>query len=420
MNNCIRITSLGRAGLVALILMFSAPFLNEAHAMPQHGDGTDGDGMEQFDEVDPYTKGEKELMDKLGYARFAPFGWCNGYTTTDLEEMLGGAPMIWVETEHFKIGSSLSTYKMVADKPEKERIKGELARLKERLGKLKVKRRNRLDPWLRLHLYAQRAEEAYATFFKDFDLKPEDFDKKKPYLGHPNKFLVLVCERKSELSRYTKTVHDQVQEAVFRTGMYNDTMMVGASYESITEDFQGGDARPFDQILHCRILSVLAACFIDGYEGNIFQAPRWVGNVLGHYFVRRVDPRWMLSTGHGPNAAAREDEWKWEPDILKLVKNKFFASTKTMFGWVEYEDMNKRDHMIAWSKMEYLLTQVKGDKKCWLSAVCKKSGGGGGEKKKEEYIARQTRALLACFELTPKELDDAWLKWVKKAYKRRK
>jgi len=417
MTYCTKMMSAVRPILVATTLLLMSQLDRGVLAAVQHGPRDEG-SMEEFEEIDPYTKGERELLDKLGYVRFGPFTWTKGHPTNELEEMLGGTPMIWVETEHFKIGSSLSTYKVPADKEEKERLKEEIKRLKKRLGRLKTSR-NELDPWLRLHLFAQRAEELYAKFVTDFGLTPDDFGKKEPYLGNPNKFLVLLCQRKSELSRYTKGVHNQVQDAVFRMGLYKDCMVLGASMESIVENFPDQDNKPFDSIMHCRMIASLTTNFVDGFQSHLYQAPRWLGNVLAHYYVRQVDPRWMISRGHGPNDAAKEDGWKWEPVIMQLVKNKFFASAEQMFAWEKYEDMNKRDHMIAWSKIEYLMTVAEGDRSGWIEAMCRRGKGGKGGDVKKELVERQTRALLGCFELTPKELDAAWVKWVKKVYKRR-
>lgn len=402
-------------GLMAATGLFACLFQSTAQAAPQHG--KEKGSMEVFDEIDPYTKGEKELMDKLGYVRFGPFKWTKGHPTNELEEMLGGTPMIWVETEHFKIGSSLTTYKLPPDVEQKAQVKADIKRLKERIGRLKMAKRNRLDPWLRLHLYAQRAEDLYAKFMTDFGLTEADFEEGKPYLGNPNKFLLLLCERKSELSRYTRGVHGQPQEAVFRYGAFNDCMVLGASLEAIRENFGARDDAPYDTVLYCQIVSSLITNFINGFQGNLYEAPDWLGNVLAHYYVRQLDPRYMTARGYGPNDPPDADSWKWIPVIQQLVKTKYVTATTKMFAWEKYADMTKHDHMTAWSKLEYLLTEVKGDRKCWIEAMCNR---GSEEGKKEELVARQTRALLACMELTPEELDTAWAKWVKKTYKRRK
>ncbi len=407
-------TQLGRLACSSLVfVLLSLPcFPCASTSLTAQGDGG---AMEEFEEVDPYTQGKQELLDKLGYVNMGAFPWHRGHQTTDIAEMLGGTPMIWVETEHFKIGSSLGTYKVPANKSEKERLKAEIGRLKKRFGRLRVPR-NELDPWLRLHLYAQRAEELYASFLEDFSLAPTDFDEKNPYLGMPNKLVLLLCERSSELSRYAKTIYDQTEDSIFRWGQPNDCMFVGASLESIRSGFSANNDEPFDSIFYCQVAASLAANFIDGFQGHLYEAPRWLGNVLGHVYVRRIDPRWVTARGHSASDVATEDGWKWRPAVYQLVKNEFFATTEEMFGWQKYEDLNKRDHMIAWSKLDYLITTAEGDRKCFIEAMCRRSKGESAETEQRE---RQTRALLACYELTPAELDEAWAKWVSKEYKKR-
>ena len=174
---------------MALLAAACAVIVVPAGALPQEGRGDPE--VEQFEEVDPYTLGERELELRLGYERVGFFPWAAGQTTSDVREMMGGIEILWVETEHFRIGSSLKTYDIPGDKAERALLKKELARLKKRLGKLRAPR-NELDPWLRLHLYAQRMEELYADFFERFSLSPSDFPDGAPYLGYREKFLVLI------------------------------------------------------------------------------------------------------------------------------------------------------------------------------------------------------------------------------------
>ena len=132
----------------------------------------------------------------------------------------------------------------------------------------------------------------------------------------------------------------------------------------------------------------------------------------------KIDKRWPAAAGQKEAEARREDDWRWEPRVYGLVKNEFFDSTEEMFRWDGYTDMGKRDHMIAWSKVEYLMTAAEGDLKGWLDTLVSKP-----RERDEDPEARtaalaelQRKALLAYFELTPEGLDEAWAKWVKKTY----
>ena len=99
-----------------------------------------------------------------------------------------------------------------------------------------------------------------------------------------------------------------------------------------------------------------------------------------------------------------------------MVKSDFFVTTDEMFGWLAYEDMHERDHVIAWSKLDYLMNEGEGDLKAWLNDLCTRPEG-QIEVDPEELRARQERALTEHFRLTPGELDEAWQKWAAKKFR---
>src|SRR5262245_27769861 len=84
--------------------------------------------------VDPYTRGEPEALARAGYRSFGPlrFGPSNSQT---IQSHLGDVPILWVETEHFCLGSSLEEYRPAksAEADELERELAELAKVLERI-----------------------------------------------------------------------------------------------------------------------------------------------------------------------------------------------------------------------------------------------------------------------------------------------
>jgi len=373
------------------------------------------DGMEVFEEVDPYTKGDPEVMAKLGYVKFGPFRWTKTAFTGEVCETLGNPPALWVETAHFRIGSTLGTYRPGADRLEREKIKLELARLKKKLGRARFPKKD-LDPWLRLHLYAQRAEDLYSQFQEDFELEPADFEDKGEFLGVEHKFLLLLCQRKSELGRYIRAEYDRDPAPSWRWGTGDDGgVFLGLNAEDIASGWSGDNLElPFDTFLHVHVIGSLTANLLDNYLHNRHTAPRWMRYGLAHRYVRAVDARWVELSGTMSGATGDEDAWKWAPRVLNLVKNDFFVSASDMFGWQASDELKLRDHMIVWSKLEYLLDECEGNHAAFLNAVCegKRQDDAGGRK-------TQAQALQAHFDLAPAEFDEVWSKWVKKVYKKR-
>src|SRR5690606_29690223 len=112
---------------------------------------------------DPYTMGERQALKDAGYIGLGPFGIGRYHGSEDVERLLAGTSMRWIETRHFKIGSSLATYRVPNDRAQRQKLEAELRRLQTRLPAVDPQSRV-LDPWLRAHLLAQRCEEVYADF----------------------------------------------------------------------------------------------------------------------------------------------------------------------------------------------------------------------------------------------------------------
>lgn len=377
--------------------------------------------MEEFDEECPYTKGDKDLELKLGYSRFGFFPWRYTDDTKSVQENMGGIPMIWIETEHFLIGSTLGTYKIPNDREERARFKEEIGRLKKKLGKLKAPKK-KIDPYLRAHIYAQRMEDLYAAFVEDFGLTDADFGRSGTHLGHKDKFRVLLCQRKSEYGRYLRTYEKQEQEYSYRTGWRGEGMLAIANVEAIAEYWKKEPDAPLDTMFHCLIAHCIANNFVDGFHRqHLFRGPEWIVYGIGHRFTERIDPRWKFFDGRKVIYDKDDESWNWEPRVRNLVKNDFFISTEKMFALAEYADIGPRDHMVSWSKLTYLMTEADGDMKKFLGLACYPLANNARNNidPEAELVMRQTRALEEAFGLTPAQLDENWAKWVEKTYKKK-
>lgn len=378
-----------------------------AHAAAQ--EQRPGKGMEKFEEVDPYTKNDPELFARLGYVQVGSMGWGEGNRTDYIQEVMGGLDFLWVETEHFRIGSSLVTYKITNDRIEKKRLKAEFEQLKEKLGKLKPPRR-KLDPWMRLHLYAQRAENLYATYVEELGLESLAEDSSKPYLGHPKKFRLLLCERKSELVRYQQAYEPQFNSEIsFGSGKLDAGMIFGIDVENIRENYKEEKHKPIDAMLHAAVSAGLARSFLDGHRQQLYRAPRWLAQAVAHRYARMADERWVLA-GHNYRNV-RDGHWEWDESVASMVENEFFASMADMIKWQRDHKMNARDHMIITSKLEFMIEEHGPKLRTYLNLVVQPVKG-MTEDSVEELEKRQRAALKDAFGWEPEEFDAAWVEWV--------
>ena len=113
----------------------------------------------------PWCYGDPELMEASGIVSHGPFEFGKNDTAA-IDEFFPTLTIRWTETEHFELGFAVSgSYKIEA--AERDKIRAELESLAEVLPEIKPKART-LDPWLRMHLFARRFEDMYATFLGDY------------------------------------------------------------------------------------------------------------------------------------------------------------------------------------------------------------------------------------------------------------
>lgn len=158
----------------------------------------------------------------------------------------------------------------------------------------------------------------------------------------------------------------------------------------------------------------ITASLLDAWGGDLLVTPLWFTFGLSHSHLRRIDPHWNLFDGRENRQVGGRDQWDWEPRVHRLVKKEFFAGAEEMFAWKTYEGLHERDHLVAWSKVEFLMTELEGDRRAFLGAICSATDGPDGE-----LAARQGAALQEHFGLTPEALDRAWSRWVLKTHRKR-
>jgi hypothetical protein len=372
-----------------------------------------------FPKVDPYTLCEPEALARAGYASFGPFPWGDGHRTDQIERELGGTPLIWVETAHFKLGSSLPEYRPGEDASERAKLRAELQRLGQRLPRIE-KKTLRLDPWLRLHLFAQRAEELYARFCAKLGLEEADFAASPaitgkpsgPHLGLRSKFTVLLLQETSALDRYSRTFLGRAakEDAICDYFKGVDGLFLGVTVESLH------DLQPSDSALHFALAYDLVLNFDVAFRGVISPGPQWWRHGLARWFAREVDPR-ILLYATPPRAALRpEEDSEWPEKVRARVENGAFPTTAEMLDWRDYSGWSFADHMIAWSRVDYLLSRGDGAARRFFMAVHEPVPWIDG--RDAEIAAQLHGALESATGLSPEAIDEAWCKYVKATYKR--
>lgn len=407
--------------LAALIVLaaslFGGPFAF-AQLPPQLPPSTDTRD-ENFERVDPYTKGDSKAMDKAGYVSYGPFLLADGMKTQDVEEAIGTTNVLWLETAHFRFGSTLKSYKYVGDQKEAKRLKEDLERLAGRFDKLSPPR-GKLDPWLRLHLTALRFEELYARLQERFGLSDADFDPKQktnekpalgdgPYLGMPHKFTVLLLEKESTLVRFAKRFLNQEPKTFVRWRL-GGSMVLALSAEGVR-----GYGYDLESAFTCMAVAEQVHNLLDGYKNTWTACPLWFKYGLAHEASRAVDERWTVSA-LGTSREFGDDSWKWKPRIGRLLANGFVKGFDDIIGWALWDDIKPQGHMLAWSRVTWLMERKGTDRRQLLDDLCTLQYNLPDDQRGKHYAQKSEAALKKATGLSLEELDLEWRAHVEKTY----
>ncbi len=377
-----------------------------------------------FPAVDPYTRNTKEALEKAGYVSFGPFRFGDDHTTEQIETVLGGVPLIWVETAHFKIGSGLPECAAGEDSNERERLRDELERLAQRVPNVKVKAK-KLDPWLRLHLFAARLEQTYADFQQLFGVKDGDFPTVPatpeerlapgymgdgPYLGMPSKFTVLLFDKESSLARYASVYLNMKVEAALRWFFPRTGSML---YLAAAELLEGDYAN--DTAFTCQAIGGVVQNLANGFRNYGHTLPLFWSEGLAHWFSRRFDARYHFFQGDAGTGRVK-DGGKWESSVRARVERDVFPPTAEMLGWQDPLALEWADHLILWSRVDYLMAREDGAAARFQRLLKTPLVESGGRPREELLRERTEQAFREATGQTPEDFDAAWSAWVERTY----
>ncbi len=358
---------------------------------------------------DPYTRGEPEAVAAAGYRSLGPFTLGDGVTTTKVEEALGGVEVRWIETEHFRIGSTLETWKL-EDREEKALLAKELRALRQLLPDA-PKRVRKLDPWLRAHLYALRAERVYDSVAAVLGADGESLE---PLLGAGDRFVLLLFAKESEFGRFAERfIGPEASRGSLRHYFPRSRVLLYAAHAE-TDAFARSDLT-----LHCAVAYNLAIYLLDGYRGYGFALPAWLPVGFGHRVARSVSPKQNYFTDSRLFTADDVAEWHWAPRVRARVANDYFPSARKLGAWDDQLGLKFADHMMAWSRVDHLAQAEPEGFARFLRAMKAPFPPREYPIPPERLLERQWEALQAGLGWTPEEWDEAWREWVLATYPRR-
>ncbi|MFK7739246.1 MAG: hypothetical protein AB8H80_02895 [Planctomycetota bacterium] len=394
--------------LAVLVLFLAAPLAAQKK-----------DEFKDITKEDPFTKGDPAKMKALGVVRYRPFPWADHVSTADVDKVLGEDRILWMETEHFRFGFNMKSGKLPEESKSRKDVYAECKRLNKKNRKI-PKKPKRLSPWLHLHLYAQRCEQAYAEFEQLVGVTETTFDADSrevgsgPYLGLPDKFLVLLFQKKSDMARYMKRYCDlEVDDSMRYFHRETKQLLLSVSADGM----EGFDP----QGIHGHVLYGLWQNLLNGYRGYHFPLPMWFSTGLAHYYSRRVKTKFVNARVQDTESVDQDTQNKWVQKVFRRSRHEGatipFAKLNDMHDWRTF---GFHAHTQCWSRLDFLMDLDPQKVGLVVDRLKRVPASGDWEGQGAALRRMMPKLLFDAFEMNPEAFDQRWRQWVLKVYPKRK
>ena len=397
------------------------------------------------DEVCSVCGHDPEVMAATGVSSHGPFP----FFRTDNEEVaghLGATTLLWIETEHFRIGSDLEPWRIPVK--DKKAYLAELERFAELYPDIDPKKTKVLDRWLRLHLLAWRMENLYDHVLGLWGWTEEDFLKLPPeqtfvdakdgvwkddlikafnerptrtegfpvwigmgqYLGMPMKYEILILRYEEDMGTMKRdyighnNTHPQRWHLTWRVDEsepVSRAMWFGFSTEA--------EMIKHDQHVHNALLHNVGINMLDGYMLYLVEAPVWLRTGWGHYLTQRNSIDYNFYDLDEGSTEQNRDEKNWQPAVRELV-SKDEAPTFVELGRLRsFGDITLEAHLVSWSKVCWLMESDPKAFAKWilyLKTIPSQSNN----------MDVQRDALREAYGLGFPQAEEAWKAWVLETY----
>lgn len=360
----------------------------------------------------PYCAGDPERMAAAGIVSHGGFDF--GRTNTaGADELLADVDIYWIETAHFVLGLALEPYKIAAD--EKAKIRDELTRLSASLPAVQPRERV-LDPWLRVHLYAQRLQDLWARIQGILQVTDADFpDGTKPWflgepyfgegphLGQRSKYEILILPDQRVQDVW---LADQFGLETKSTQIWNIP-----ERGALTVVMNGMDERlRRDGALHGHVAFNVTQNLIDGYKYYAYRTPVWLREGLAHALERELDPRFNSFSYSEGSLADKTRRSDWWAAVRKLVQTDEAPRIAELVHLHTPAQFELKHHFVSWSMTVFLLEHYPDGYACLtarLHGIKNAEGINDGSRMKD----RHRDAFRECVGLDYAAFDAAWAAW---------
>ncbi|MAF65357.1 MAG: hypothetical protein CMJ84_06830 [Planctomycetes bacterium] len=367
--------------------------------------------------TDPYTRGEPAALERAGLVSLGGFEF--GTTdTAEIDEFMGVSDIKWIESAHFELGFALGPYRV--PQKEKKAIGAELVALREKLPKVDPKA-STLDPWLRAHMYAQRAERVWDRFCELIRVDASVFPVGKanwtpdgeywgigPHLGQKGKYEVLILPSEGASVMFLQR-HFGLK--IKRTQRWN--VIDRDSLVLITHTRQGRLTE--DTALHGHVAFNLTHNLLDGYKHYSYDTPIWLHEGLAHFIEREINPRHNTFDGSEGAVPQMSRKARWGLEVRKIIAGDDAPRMAELMSLDNFGQMELPDHYATWSMVDFLVqTEPEGFSE--LIGALKSFRDEEGLPDGSDLPGKHRRLFRELIGLSYAEFDAAWRAWAKTSY----
>jgi hypothetical protein len=364
------------------------------------------------DEVCPWCQNDAEVMAKAGVVSHGPLP-IGLKGSEDLRANYAATQWVFLETAHLRWASSMGPTNV--DLKDKPRVEAELARLHEVLPSVPLKAK-KLDPYLRLHLFAMRGEDFYARFQKLLQVTDADFPEQRqqqgPYmgngrfLGESDKFEIVIHNTRATHVPFTQSFSGAgVTDSVRWHFRETHKLIVSVPAED-------ADLRQ-DRWLFPHIAHNLSHLFLCAYKHFNYDPPIWLDEGLAHALEKEIAPDSNTTDGEEGSLRDTSGPSDWNAAARKLEAQGKAASMAELMHAKEFAQLDMAANIAAWSKVGFLI-DTQPDKFAKFIGVVKGQLDAKGVPNGEKLDDLRREALRELWNWSPSELDVAWREWVKR------
>ncbi len=361
-------------------------------------------------EVCPWCKGDPDLMERAGIVSHGPIP----IGAEDSEAILRELPArqwVFIETAHLRWASALGACNV--EMKDRKRVAEELARLKALLPTVPSEAK-KLDPFLRLHLFAMKGEELYARFQALLRVEDADFPESRTaegpfmgngrFLGEKDKFEVVIHSTRISHNQFTREFSGEQVVDSLRWHFKEQHKML-ASVPAEDPDLKT-DEWLWPHCVHC-----LSHLFFCAYKHYSYAPPVWLDEGLALCMEKEAEPASTTNEGEEGSKPDVRGPKDWFVAARKMVAADDHWRLAQLLAVQETGELDEAAKISCWSMVRFLI-DAQGEPFARMLGGIKGQLDEAGYPTNRDLPGLQRSLLKELWGWTPHAFDQAWTAWV--------